>query len=54
MLLRTIREVAAQLSCSAKYVRKLIKDGSLRAVRLGREWRVDQEELDLFVKRRTV
>lgn len=54
MLLRTLREVAAQLSCSVKYVRALIARGHLRAVRLGREWRVDQDELDLFVRRRTL
>ena len=54
MNLLTVREAAEQLGCAPKTVRKLIRAGALRGVRLGREWRVDQDQLDLFVKRRTV
>ncbi len=52
MNLLTIREVADQLGLAPKTVRKLIHGGQLRGVRLGRQWRVDEDELDLFVKRR--
>ncbi|MBZ5698674.1 MAG: helix-turn-helix domain-containing protein [Acidobacteriia bacterium] len=52
MKLLTVREAAKQLALAPKTVRKLIKTGSLRGVRVGRLWRVDQDELDLFVYRR--
>jgi excisionase family DNA binding protein len=52
MQLLTVRETARQLAVAPKTVRKLIKIGSLRGIRIGREWRVDQDDLDLFVKRR--
>jgi excisionase family DNA binding protein len=52
MILLSVREVASQLGLAAKTVRKLIRTGSLRAVRIGRAWRVDQCDLELFVERR--
>jgi excisionase family DNA binding protein len=51
MLLR-IREVAAELGLAAKTVRKWILTGKLPAVKLGREWRVESEELAIFIARR--
>ena len=44
-MLRKLKEVAAELACSIKTVRRFIKRGSLPAVRLGREWRVDDIDL---------
>ena len=52
MQLLTLREAAKQLAVAPKTVRKLIKTGPLRGIRIGREWRVDQDDLDLFVRRR--
>ena len=52
MLLK-ILEVAAELGLAPKTIRKLIASGQLRGVRIGRVWRVDSDELALFVKRRT-
>jgi len=52
MLLK-ILEVAAELGLAPKTIRKLIASGQLRGVRIGRQWRVDEDELTLFVKRRT-
>jgi excisionase family DNA binding protein len=52
--LLTIRDAAAQLGFAPKTVRRFIHSGQLHGVRIGREWRVDQDELNLFVKRRTV
>ena len=39
-------------ACSIKTVRRLIERGSLRAVRLGREWRVDDIDLLAFIEAR--
>jgi len=52
MRLLTIREVAAQLGCSTKTVRRLITSGTLRAVRLGRDWRIDDLDLRAFIEMR--
>lgn len=54
MNLLTIREAADQLGLAPKTVRKLILSGQLRGIKLGREYRVDQDELDVFVLRRTI
>ena len=53
MLLK-IYQVAAELGIACKTVRAYIKRGELRAVRLGRQWRVDVDELALFIKKRTI
>ena len=52
MILLSVREVASQLGLAPKTVRKLIRTGSLRGVRIGRTWRVGKSDLDLFVERR--
>jgi len=52
MNLLSVREAASQLGFAPKTVRKFIKTGQLRGARIGREWRVDQDDLDLFVARR--
>ena len=51
MLLK-LKQVAAELGCCVKSVRRWIADGSLRAVRLGREWRVDDIDLLAFIEAR--
>jgi excisionase family DNA binding protein len=43
-----------RLGLAPKTVRKWIRDGKINAVRLGRQWRVDDEILTLFVRRRTL
>jgi excisionase family DNA binding protein len=52
MNLLSMREAASQLGFAPKPMRKLIRAGPLRGVRIGRKWRVDQDDLDLFVVRR--
>jgi excisionase family DNA binding protein len=52
MNLLTLREVADQIGFAPKTVRKLIHSGQLRGVEILGEWRVDQDDLDLFVTRR--
>jgi len=54
MNLLTISEVAIRLGLAPKTVRKWIRDGKIKAVRLGRQWRVDDEILDLFIRHRTI
>jgi len=45
-----ISTVARHFGCSAKKVRRLLKEGALEGVRLGREWRVDHNSLDRLVR----
>lgn len=52
MLLKLL-QVAGELGLAPKTIRALIKRGELRAVRIGRQWRVDSDELALFIRRRT-
>lgn len=47
--LMTAAEVAALLQVSLRTVRRLIADGTLPSVRIGRAVRVPQEALDAFL-----
>ena len=42
----TVQQVGAELKIHPATVRVWIKDGRLRAVRVGREWRVRRSEVD--------
>lgn len=53
MLLK-LKEVAHELGLSVKYVRRLIATGALHAVRIGRLWRVDEDDRALFVAKRRI
>jgi excisionase family DNA binding protein len=44
----TLAEAAALLSCHRETLRRAIKDGALRAARLGREYRVSRLDLEAF------
>lgn len=48
----TIHEVAGLLKMKETTVRTWINDGSLRAVKFGRDWRVAQKDLESFVQER--
>lgn len=48
MKLLTTKEVAALLKKSPIWVRREVRSGRLRAVKVGREWRVREEDLALF------
>jgi len=54
MMLLKIVQAAAELGAALKTIRALIKRDELRAVRLGRQWRIDSDELALFIRRRTI
>jgi excisionase family DNA binding protein len=44
----TLAEAAALLSCHAETLRRAIKNGTLRAARLGREYRISRTDLQTF------
>ena len=44
----TLAEAAALLSCHAETLRRAIKNGSLHAARLGREYRISRTDLQAF------
>jgi excisionase family DNA binding protein len=56
--LLTIHDVATRLQCSADCVRKLCLRGELAAVAISgtvrRRWRVPQDSLDDYLRRRTL
>jgi excisionase family DNA binding protein len=52
--LYSVREVAAKLGVHPETVRRLIHDGRLDAVRVGRVLRVDAAALEVFLARQRV
>lgn len=44
----TLAEAAALLSCHPETLRRAIKDGTLRAAKLGREYRISRSDLQAF------
>lgn len=48
----TVRQVAQKLGYTEEWVRDLIKDKQIKAVKIGR-WRIKPEELENFIKSRT-
>lgn len=50
----SVRDVARRLGVHPETVRRLIHDGRLRAVRVGRVLRVDPSDLDGFLARQRV
>jgi excisionase family DNA binding protein len=49
MELMTVEEVAAKLRVSTKTIRRWCADGQIKALRVGRQWRVTQDALDKFL-----
>ncbi len=52
--LMTTEDVRAHLRINARTVYRLIRAGDLRAVRVGRQWRVRRRDLDRFLAARSV
>ena len=44
----TLAEAAELLSCHPETLRRAIKDGTLRAAKLGREYRISRSDLQTF------
>jgi excisionase family DNA binding protein len=53
-LLYTVREVAGQLGVHPETIRRLIHDGRLDAVRVGRVLRVHKQAVDAFLVRQRI
>jgi excisionase family DNA binding protein len=45
-----VSHVAHRLSASQEYVRRLIREHKLPAIRLGTRWRVDPHDLEAFIE----
>ena len=50
--LLTLEDACEQLQVSEATIRRLVKDGELRVVRIGRAIRVRPEDLDAFIQAR--
>ncbi|MBW8297972.1 MAG: helix-turn-helix domain-containing protein [Hydrogenophaga sp.] len=48
---QTVQEVADRLKISEATVRHWIKDGSLRAIDIGKGWRISDADLQDFLRR---
>lgn len=44
-----VSHVAHRLSASQEFVRRLIRDGRLAAIRIGTRWRVDPRDLETYI-----
>lgn len=45
----TVKEAAERLKTSRQQIRRMIRNGQLPAVRVGREWRITAETLEQFL-----
>lgn len=45
----TIHDVAQQLNVDERTIRELIRKNELRAIKVGKEWRVAETDLDGYV-----
>ncbi len=52
--LLTVREVAAAMRVSSMTVYRLINGGDLRAIRVGKHFRIRQNDLDAYLDARVV
>lgn len=48
----TVKDVAAELQVTAKFVREMLRRAQLRGSKIGSDWRVRPEDLDAFLNRR--
>jgi excisionase family DNA binding protein len=49
--LLTTQEIADYLGLTQRTIYTYIQSGSLRAVKIGREWRIKESELEAFINR---
>ncbi len=53
-LLLTVREVAATMRVSTMTVYRLIKSGQLPAIRVGKNYRIRESDVDTYLSERSV
>lgn len=49
---QTVQELAGRLEVSEATIRQWIKSGALRAIDIGKGWRIADTDLELFLKTR--
>ena len=49
--LLTTQEIADYLGLTQRTIYTYIQSGSLRAIKIGREWRIKESELEAFINR---
>jgi excisionase family DNA binding protein len=49
-LFLTVKEVAGSLKLNALTIYQYVRSGKLKAVRFGRNYRIEQKDLDKFVR----
>jgi excisionase family DNA binding protein len=48
----TVSAVAEELGYSVQHVRRLIREGTLTAVKIGRDWMIESESVAAFLQHR--
>ena len=46
----TVKEAAQLLKTTRQQIRKMIQNGELPAVKVGREWRIPMESIQMFLE----
>lgn len=52
MVFYTVEEIAEILKLDAETIRRYLVKGDLKGSKIGRSWRVTQEDLEEFIKER--
>ncbi|KYC77740.1 hypothetical protein B4092_4715 [Bacillus licheniformis] len=47
----TVKEVAEILNVSEKTARKMLNNGDLKGIKVGREWRITQESFNEYLQK---
>jgi len=50
----SVREAAALAGVSEQYVRKVLRSGALRGIRIGKAWAVDEKKLQHWLEERAL
>ena len=50
MGLLTVEEVAEMVKIKPEIIRRWLRDGTLTGIKLGRVWRVDERDLEEFIR----
>jgi len=51
MDIMTVDEVATYLKMSPQVIRRWLRQGKLKGVKIGKEWRIDKADIDALMKK---
>lgn len=51
MKIYTTKELAEMFQCDSQTIRRYVKDGKLKALKFGRDYKFTQEQLEQFMER---